>query len=307
MEMSSANLEEFLSHFEKNKLFWPSVKRNREHNPLLFDELGSLMINWAKKYLGSEEYKDILIKGYKSFVSDVGKSQMEYEKRGAYQNKSYAEVYNSVYNNSEHMQLYHWGVYVTTFAWEHHLRIYSFFKEYFLPLLIEEKGSLLELGSGSGIWGLLFLTKLSNWNVVGVDISESSVGIANKMREVTGLSQKTVYKVDDALSFASEKKYDAAISCFLLEHIENPERLFQNISNNINPGGYAFVTGALTAAEVDHITEFKYESQIVKMAEDAGFRVIGTYSASPSPYPINYKFLPRSMALIIQKRRNEIW
>lgn len=305
--MELINLENFLAYFEKHKLFWPSVKRNREKNKVLFDELGSVMVNWAKNYLGEDQYKETMFKGYKSFVTDVGKSQMEYEKRGTYQNKSYAEVYASVYNNSDHMQLYHWGVYTTTFAWEHHLKIYKFFKEYFLPLLSKEKGRLLELGSGSGIWGLLFLNEFSDWNVVGVDISERSVEIANKMKTVTGFSDQTLYKLDDALSFKDEQKFDAAISCFLLEHIENPERLFQNISNNIDVGGYAFVTGALTAAEVDHITEFKSESEIVKMAELAGFRVIATFSVSPSPYPTNYKFLPRSMALVIQKRRNEIW
>ena len=305
--MDSASLEEFLKDFEKNKLFWPSVKKNREQNKASFDELGSLMVGWAKSYLGAGEYADTLIKGYKSFVSDVGKSQMEYEKRGAYQNKTYEEVYKTVYGNSDHMQFYHWGVYTTTFAWEHHLKIYNFFKDYFLPLLKKDGGALLELGSGSGIWGLLFLNNLPAWNVVGIDISKSSVEIANKMREVTGFSQKTFYKINDALTYKDEKKYDAAISCFLLEHIENPQQLFQNIADNINDGGYAFVTGALTAAEVDHITEFKYESQIVKMAEEAGFRVIATFSASPSPYPLNFKFLPRSMALVIQKRRNEIW
>ena len=84
--MHSSNLKQFLKDFEKQKLFWPSVKTNYDRNSVLFEELGSLMINWAKNYLGSDQYMDILIKGYKSFASDVGKSQMEYEKRGSYQN-----------------------------------------------------------------------------------------------------------------------------------------------------------------------------------------------------------------------------
>lgn len=305
--MQSQNLNNFLEHFSKNRIFWSSIEKNSKKNKELFDELGSLMVDWAANYLGLDDYSEILLKGYKYFVVDVGKSQLAYEKRGAYQNKSYEEVYQSVYNNSEHMKFYHWGVYVTTFAWEHHLKIYQFFKDYFLPLLPPDKGSLLELGSGSGIWGLLLLNKLPSWKVKGIDISESSVDIAIKMTEINGFSQKTSYQVADALEYASAEKFDACISCFLLEHLEKPEKLLQNIVHNIKIGDFAFITGALTAAEVDHIAEFSHESQIVKMCEEAGLRVVASYSASPASHPSNSKFLPRSMALVLQKRRNEIW
>ncbi|MDD5198755.1 MAG: class I SAM-dependent methyltransferase [Terrimicrobiaceae bacterium] len=265
------------------------------------------MVGWAADYLGSEEFASVLINGYNSFVLDVGKSQMEYEKRGAYKNKTYAEVYQSVYNNADHMQNYHWGVFTTTFAWEHHLKIAGFFKDYFLPVLPDEGGTLLELGSGSGVWGLLLLHGMQQWTLDGVDISQKSVELAIDMTRRIGFSDRTNYIVGDALAFTGAGQYDAAISCFLLEHVERPDLLFSSLAGNLNPGGYAFVTGALTAAEIDHITEFKRESEIIKLAEDAGFRVVSTYSASPGSYPSDFRFLPRSMALVLQKRRNDIW
>jgi hypothetical protein len=67
------------------------------------------------------------------------------------------------------------------------------------------------------------------------------------------------------------------------------------------------VTAALTAAEIDHIHEFRRESQIVAMAEDAGFRVVSTLSASPRSIRHDATFLPRSMALVLQKRGGEWW
>lgn len=304
--MATGNLGKFLDEFSKNRLFWPKIARNRERNPELFDELGGVMTEWAAAYLGDQEFAAELLRGYNSFVLDVSKSQVEYEKRGSYLNKSYDEVYQSVYNNPEHMQLYHWGVFTTTFAWEHHLKIYGFFRDYFLSLL-PPSGRLLDLGSGSGIWGLILLHKLGGWKLEGVDISERSVKLATDMTGTIGYADRAVYKVDDALAFQGDAKFDAAISCFLLEHVEFPDRLLANLAGNLNPGGYAFVTGALTAAEVDHITEFKRESEIVRLAEDAGFRVIATYSASPDFESTSFRLLPRSMALVLQKRRNDIW
>ena len=79
------------------------------------------------------------------------------------------------------------------------------------------------------------------------------------------------------------------------------------MASNLENKGYAFITGALTASEVDHIYEFRRESEIVLMAEEAGFRVVSMYSAAPSSHPDSYRFLPRSLALILQKRKNDIW
>ena len=67
------------------------------------------------------------------------------------------------------------------------------------------------------------------------------------------------------------------------------------------------MTGALTAAESDHITEFRRESEIVVMAEEAGFRVESTFSGAPTGYPRDFRFLPRSMALVLQKKQNDNW
>lgn len=305
--MDKNKLERFLSYFAKHqKLFWPSVERTAEKNEQLFKELGVLMTNWSATYLG-DDYVKTLADGYARFVTDVNKSQMKYEKRGHYPNKTYDEVFAGVYDNEEHMASYHWGVYVTTFAWEHHLRIYKFYKDYFLSLLNCEGGLLLDMGSGSGIWGMLVLYFFPGWKVQGVDISKTSVDFANRMAESNGFGSRAKYVEGDALLYSGSERIDACISCFLLEHLESPHELLMNLADNLKVGGMAFVTAALTAAEVDHITEFRNESDLVIMAEKADFRVVASYSSAPPSYPSECRFLPRSMALVLQKRRNEIW
>ena len=78
-------------------------------------------------------------------------------------------------------------------------------------------------------------------------------------------------------------------------------------SDLLKPGGFAFITGALTAAQVDHIYEYRYESELVAMCENAGLRVLETLSANPLRTLPKARFLPRSMALFVQKRRNDLY
>lgn len=84
-------------------------------------------------------------------------------------------------------------------------------------------------------------------------------------------------------------------------------KLFQVISHLLKPHGTAFITGALTAAQIDHIYEFRNESELVLMCEANGLRVTEMLSVAPRRTLPNARFLPRSIALIVQKRKNEIW
>ena len=95
---------------------------------------------------------------------------------------------------------------------------------------------------------------------------------------------------------------DGLICSFLVEHLEKPEQLFAVINHLLKPHAIGFVTGALTAAQVDHIYEFRFESELVKMCEDQGLRVLQTLSVGPARLQPKAKFFPRSMALIVQKR-----
>ncbi len=301
------NCEKFLDYFSQHcQIYFPAIKGTQLNNPKSFEELTRIMLKWAENHIG-ENWEKTLADGYLHFLMDVNRSQIEYERHGNYLNKSYSDVFNRVYNNAEFMGFYHWGVFVSTFAWEHHIKIYDLYRNSFLPYLDPEGGCLLDLGSGSGIWSFLATYFSPQWTSQGIDISEKSVELSTKMALNSTLSAKVSFKAYDALKYKGNKKYNAAISCFLMEHLEKPELLLQNMASNLETKSYAFITVALTAAEIDHISEFRRESEIVLMAEEAGFRVISMYSAAPPSHPDSYRFLPRSLALILQKRKNDIW
>ena len=63
----------------------------------------------------------------------------------------------------------------------------------------------------------------------------------------------------------------------------------------------------LTAAQIDHVYEFQFESELVLMAEQAGFRLLEARSAAPQRTLRGASYLPRVMALILQKRKSATW
>jgi len=301
------NLKKLLDYFSKHgQVALPAIQNTRLNQQESFEELTKIMLTWAENHLG-ESWTKILVDGYLYMLMDVNRSQIEYECRGKYLNKSYDDVFDSVYNDPKFMDLYHWGVFVCTFAWEHHVKIYNLYRKSFLPSLDLRGGRLLDLGCGSGIWSFLTTHFLPQWTSQGIDISKKSVELSTAMAESSGLSSKVQFKACDALSFKGSEKYNAAISCFVMEHLEDPQLLLQNMASNLEARGHAFITAALTAAEVDHISEFRRESEIVSMAEKAGFRIISLYSSAPPCHPDSQRFLPRALGLVLQKRKNDIW
>lgn len=292
---------------ERAPMYADAVRRTRDGNPEEFASLGEKLCEWAASTLGND-YLSTLADGYLAFVSEVNRSQARYQRKGHYQHQSYAAVYDAVYNNPDYMVDYHWGVYTTMFAWQHHLALYQFFKHQFIAQVDPNQAqTVLDLGSGSGVWSLLTATVLPQAQVLGLDISETSVTLANQMRLKTDVAQRVRFEVGDATDFTAPEPFDLAMSCFLLEHLEAPEALMNTLQKNLKPGGRAWVTGALTAAEIDHIYEFRKESELIALAEDNSFRVIGSLSLGPDNYPQRVPFLPRSMAMVLEKRIGEWW
>ncbi len=306
--MNAKRAELFLSALQRRApVYYRHVEKTYRSHTDIFTSLGGRLLELAESVLGTD-YAEVLIDGYIFFVNEVNRSQIVYEKEKHYRFKSYAEVLPRVYDEQEYMNRYHWGVYVTTFAWAHHLEIYKFYVDHFLSRLLRRSdGTIVDLGSGSGVWSIVALDCLENWRSYGVDISSASVSTCQRMIQAAGLDRRFEVRRGDALTFRPAQTADAAVSCFLLEHLENPRGLLGALHGLIGDRAYAFVTTALTAAEIDHIYEFRAESELLTLAEGSGFRVVAMLSSAPKEAPESSFFLPRSVALVLQKKRNEIW
>lgn len=306
----SPNLTDiFLAYLERvAPAFAKRVLETEERHPELFRELAEPMLGWAREVIG-EDWCATLANGYVSVLVDTNRGQYEYERQQHYRCSSYDEVLAQTYNDPEFMAYYHWGVYVTTFAWEHQLLLFDFFMRYFITPVREigPSGRLLDLGCGSGIWSSLALRKLEGWHSTMVDISATSIQLTRRTLACAGFSTQTELCEADALKFRTESSFDAGVSCFLLEHLETPQQLLENLAAALGERRLAFVSTALTSADAGHIFEFRRESEVVDLAEKAGFRIVAALSSAPPTTPATALFPPRSIALVLQKRSGEYW
>jgi SAM-dependent methyltransferase len=283
------------------------VEEARRLDPGRFDGHGNLLLGWAIRVLGDRAIART-VDAFVQFSTDVAMAQGRYEASGSYEHRSYRECYDAVYADRDTMDDYLWGVYLTNFLWVHHLEISAFFETRFVAKL-PERAALIEIAPGHGGWGLLALHRRPDARLDGFDISPSSIEIAGSLAAAAGLAERARYELRDALELTSQPAgaAEACICNFLVEHLEEPDRLFEVIHHVLAPGGKAFLSGALTAAQIDHIYEFRRESELVVLAERHGLRVLETLSVNPRRTLRGARFLPRSMSLIVQRRTREDW
>lgn len=281
------------------------VEEARRLDPDRFDGYAELLLGWATRVLGDRAIPRT-VDAFVEFSMDVNMAQGRYEASGSYEHKSYRECYDAVYADKAAMDDYLWGVYLTNFLWVHHLELSAFFETRFVAKL-PERAALIELAPGHGGWGLVAMHRRPDARLEGFDISPSSIEIARSLAAAAGLAGRARYELRDALDLTSHPagSADACICNFLVEHLEQPDRLFEVIEHVLAPGGKAFVSGALTAAQVDHIYEFRRESELVLLAERHRMRVLEALSVHPQRTLPRARFLPRSMSLIVQKRTRE--
>lgn len=281
------------------------IAEAREIDPQRFDRLCQTFLEWTSSYLGPD-HLEVICRSYAQFTTSVNIHQARYELTGKYEAVTVQEFQDELYAQDDRMEEYLWGVFLTTFLWPHHLVLAGFYEDVFLPHLAPNS-KIVELAFGHGGWGLWALSQTDNTSLVGIDIAASSVQIASGLARAAKLEQRAHYQQGDALSPASEPTFDAGICGFVVEHLEQPQLLFESLASRIYPGGHLFLTGALTAAQEDHIFEFVRESELLIMAEDAGFRVLATSSQGPARTLPKAKYLPRSMALHLQRRTGKFF
>lgn len=278
------------------------IQEARAVTPERFDVIAEMFLTWLERARGVEGVAQS-VDAFAQFSTDVNMAQARYEAEGHYENTSFDDVNKAHYSQDSEMSGYLWGIYLTNFLWAHHTEISLFFRDTFLSRLPDD-AALVEIAPGHGGWGVWALHTLPKARLQGFDISPTSIEIAMSVAHAAGVADRAVYREQNALRLGAlpESSADGLICSFLMEHLERPDELFAVVGHLLKPRGVAFLTGALTAAQVDHIYEFRRESEIVLMAEANGMRVLSTLSAGPQRTLRGAQFLPRSMALLVQKR-----
>lgn len=301
--MADSHFDQLAAYIrERHPRFRKGIEESVAISPERFRAIAEMYLEWAVRARG----KDAITRSVDAFVqftTDVNIAQARYEASGHYEYSSFDEVYELHYSQNETMEGYLWGVYLTNFLWAHHLEICLFFRDRFVARLAEAK-ELVEIAPGHGGWGVWALHELPQARLRGFDISPASIEIASSVAAAAGVGDRASYEEKNALDLTrlEAESADAAICSFLIEHLEQPDQLLAVIAHLLRPGGTAYLTGALTAAQIDHIYEFTHESELVQIAEQQGLRVLESFSANPKRLLPGARFVPRSMAMRLEKR-----
>ena len=78
----------------------------------------------------------------------------------------------------------------------------------------------------------------------------------------------------DVNDMAEREQYDMIVMCEVLEHVEQPLWLLQNLRRMLAPGGRAFVSVPVNAPVVDHIFLFRTVEEVMTMVRQAGFEIL---------------------------------
>ncbi len=279
------------------------LEEARAVNPEAWDGVAEQFLSWAEGVWGPDGWQARCVEAFVVFSNDVIMSQARYEADGHYESSSFEACNAAVYSQREVMDDYLWGVFITNFCWSHHMELSLFFRDRFLARL-PGAPAIVEIAPGHGGWGVWALSNRADARLQGFDISPSSIAIASSIAAAAGVGSRATYTLRNALDLATmpTASADAVICSFLIEHLEDPGLLVANIANLLKPGARAYLAGAITAAQVDHIYEFRHESELVAICEAHGLRVCETLSVHPRRFLPRARFLPRSMGLILEKR-----
>lgn len=301
--MSAPMIAELLAIFERDDpKSLKSILHARAIDPQLFDALGGRILAAMRKTYPQRSLAD-LAKDYSVFTFEQNLLQAKYDKTGifAVANVTHAAANSAVYQNPEVMADYYAVLLMTQFLWPHHLEIVRFFSNRFVPLLADDC-RILEMAPGHGFYGRLVLEQKARAQLLGVDISPFSITLARWSAADEGLAGRARYQLGDVLHGDQfVPGCNVVIAGELLEHLDQPRLLMESISRQLTVGGRAFVTAAITAAQVDHVYEFKSEADVYALFQDLPLKVVDHLLVAPKTIRPGTTRVPRVLAMILQR------
>lgn len=214
------------------------------------------------------------VDSYVQFNREILKEERAFKETGHYSAGAHEfdQVKEKIYENAEVMDVYYLpGLYLSYFAWPHHYELLGFFRESFLKTS-PNVSSFMEWGIGHGFFSLNALLTWKDARVVGYDLSPHSLSFSKSLLSKAGMTGRFELVSADVLA-APMNPVDRLICGEILEHVPDPKALLRKAHASIKPGGQVFISGAVNAAQPDHIYLFRSSKEILDLATESGFKI----------------------------------
>jgi ubiquinone/menaquinone biosynthesis C-methylase UbiE len=121
---------------------------------------------------------------------------------------------------------------------------------------LPEAGVLLDIGTGPGILPIEIAKRYPSARIVGIDLSEKMVAIANSNKAKCAEAGRVEFKVMDAnqLAFADDS-LDMVVSTGSMHHWRQPVRIINEVYRCLKPGGEAWIYDGYGGATDDDINK----------------------------------------------------
>ena len=243
----------------------------------------------------------LALKGYVRFSLDAVKLQKRFEKERKYVARTYAEAAARVYHNEEYMRgLYLPGILLSHYLWPHHYRQLQHFRQVFLPEFLKSEGATFyDVGIGTGFYSRQLLRASAQAHGTGFDISAHSIAYATAQLEAFGVADRYSIQCRDVVADPVGEPTRFLVSVEVLEHLEDPLSFLKALRGMLVPGGFGFITAAITAPNDDHIYLYETARDVVVQLEEAGFDVADVYEDLAYP-PKADEPVPRLGAFLVR-------
>lgn len=284
----------------KAKFFAPAARATYEANRGLCSWLLNPLARWAGSAYGEDAF-DAAAHGYAEYCVGVAKAKQVYERAGKYTPEDMPEIMTNVYQEEGYMVPYMWAAILIYPFWPSMVNHIAMFRDDFVRRL-PNNASVLELATGHGVLSLLAAEERPDIHVKGVDISPPAIAVANKLLAASEHRGRVSFAVNDALKADKPRNGDrcnGVLSAMLAEHLVDPKPLFKTMSQWVAEDGIVFFSTALESPQRDHVFEYNWESEPLRMAETERLRVTRLVSDA-GLIPPGARFVPRATAMILR-------
>lgn len=286
------------------------LEQNKLHKRVLEAEYGSLssqeredLLAYLKYCAGNGISIDHLAKSYNLVVKDMVREQIRFMRSGNYRFSSYAEVSGLVYDNPEYMEMYMYGLAISTFLWQNH----RLMRKFFIGAIPKATGgSYVEVGPGHGHYFIEAMKATHYERFVGIDISATSAKMTQDIISGGFYGTFSGYEIINAdfLSHASETKYDALVMSEVIEHVENPKAFLDRAYDVTSSKPFIYLSTCINAPAVDHITLFRTIDEVRALVDACKMTIekelVAPYNGTTLERSVAEK-LPINVALVLSK------
>ncbi len=131
-----------------------------------------------------------------------------------------------------------------------------------------------DLGCGSGAMLCEVLTDQPNWVGHGLDISEVAIDYSRRLARHKGVAERANFQTGCLMDLPfADSSLDVLIASEVVEHLPEPQRVFNELARVLAPGGLLLITMPVESHTPAHMHTLSRAEDLCSLIEKAGLTV----------------------------------